>query len=139
MSTTTTIVDPIEVVTEFIDRLHARDRSALELVHDDLQYVNVPLTWSRSSAAAARGLRAFWLLPWTFELRVENIAANGATVLTERTDILRMGPLELHIWACGTHEVRDGRIAVWRDRFDYVDAAVALPRGIVRSLLGRRV
>lgn len=136
---TTTLTDPAEIVTEFIARLHARDLSALDLVHDDLLYVNVPLVWSRTRRAAIWGLRAAWAVPITWELRVNHMATHGDLVMTERTDILRVGPLEFSIWAIGHHEVRDGKIAVWRDYLDYADAAVAVPRGIVRSLLGRRV
>lgn len=144
---TTTLTEPVEVVTEFLRRLHARDLTALDLVHEDLQYVNVPLTWSRSRNTALWGLRAnFGLeqlvrpvdLHW--ELRVKHIAATGdGVVLTERTDILRLAGMEFSIWCCGHAEVVDGKIAVWRDYLDYVDLAAAVPRGLWRSLLRKKV
>ena len=32
-------------------------------------------------------------------------------------------------WVCGTFEVHDGRITVWRDRFDFADLTWAFLRG----------
>jgi limonene-1,2-epoxide hydrolase len=40
-------------------------------------------------------------------------------------------------WVCGTFEVRDGRITLWRDRFDYADLTWAFLRGTAAGLLRR--
>jgi limonene-1,2-epoxide hydrolase len=60
------------------------------------------------------------------------IAASGDTILTERTDALVFGPLELRLWVYGRFEIVDGRITVWRDSFDWLDLTV----GFVRALAG---
>ena len=52
--------------------------------------------------------------PIGFEVKIHRIAAEGATVLTERTDALIFGPLRLQFWVCGVFEVHDGRITLWR-------------------------
>jgi hypothetical protein len=39
-------------------------------------------------------------------------------LLTERTDSARGRWFSLEFWVCGTFEVRDGKIALWRDYFD---------------------
>ena len=43
-----------------------------------------------------------------FEVKIHRIAAEGNTVLTERTDALVIGPLRLQFWVCGVFEVHAG-------------------------------
>jgi len=70
-------------------------------------------------------------------VKMRNIAARDGVVLTERVDILT-GPLvHVEIWVCGTFEVRDGRITLWRDYFDLASAATQLVTSPLRTLLGR--
>ena len=40
-------------------------------------------------------------------------------------------------WVYGRFELRDGRIAVWRDAFDWLDLAVSFVRGIVGMVAPR--
>jgi limonene-1,2-epoxide hydrolase len=67
-----------------------------------------------------------------FEVKIHRIAAEGTTVLTERTDALVFGPLRVQFWVCGVFEVHAGRITLWRDYFDMVD----FTKGAVRGVLG---
>ena len=60
---------------------------------------------------------------------MHHIAADGPVVLTERTDVLGVGPVRAAFWVCGTFEVHDGRITVWRDRFDFADLTWSFVRG----------
>ncbi|HXO50526.1 MAG TPA: limonene-1,2-epoxide hydrolase family protein [Mycobacterium sp.] len=70
-----------------------------------------------------------------FEVKIHRIAAEGDTVLTERTDALIMGPLRLQFWVCGVFEVRAGRITLWRDYFDLFDFFVKAPlRGLAAAV-----
>ncbi len=62
-----------------------------------------------------------------FEVKFHRIAADGDTVLTERTDAIIIGPLRLQFWVCGTFELRDGKITLWRDYFDLLDCLVKAP------------
>ena len=52
------------------------------------------------------------------EFRVLNIAAHGDTVLTERVDVFVLPNVTIELPVMGTFEVRDGKIAKWRDYFD---------------------
>jgi limonene-1,2-epoxide hydrolase len=65
-----------------------------------------------------------------FRVHFHNIAAEGDVVLTERTDELAFGPVVARIWVWGRFELRDGRIAVWRDSFDWLDSTIGLARGV---------
>jgi limonene-1,2-epoxide hydrolase len=71
----------------------------------------------------------------SFEVYLHGIAANGATVLTDRTDVLVLGPLRMQFWVAGRFDVHDGKITYWRDSFDYLD----LLRAFVRGLLGAAI
>jgi limonene-1,2-epoxide hydrolase len=68
-----------------------------------------------------------------FEVKIHRIAADGNSVLTERTDALIVGPLRLQFWVCGIFEVHNGAITLWRDYFDKFDFLVKAP---LRALVG---
>ncbi len=127
----------IAVVEAFLKTLEAMDtEGSLALLADDVVYQNVPLPPDRGKAAVARTLKRFLRFINRFEVRMQNIAARGGVVLTERIDILS-GPLvHVDIWVCGTFEVRDGKITLWRDYFDPAQVAGKLVTGPVRKLLG---
>jgi limonene-1,2-epoxide hydrolase len=65
-----------------------------------------------------------------FEVKFHRVAADGAAVLTERTDAMIFGPLRLQFWVCGVFDVHDGRITLWRDYFDFYDMLKATVRGV---------
>ena len=69
-----------------------------------------------------------------FEVKINRIAADGNTVLTERTDALVIGPLRLQFWVCGVFEVHGGRITLWRDYFDMLDITKATLRGLAATV-----
>jgi limonene-1,2-epoxide hydrolase len=65
----------------------------------------------------------------------------GDTVLTERTDELSVGRFKQRFWVYGRFELRGGKIAVWRDSFDWLDILVSLVRaaaGAISPGLNRR-
>ena len=129
---------PIEVVGSFLAALERFDLdAALALLDEHVVYQNVPLPPARGRAAVERQLRLFARASRSFEVIHHNIAANGPIVLTERTDIIGLGPVRGAFWVCGTFEVADGRIVLWRDRFDPIDFGWSFVRGAGRALLGR--
>jgi limonene-1,2-epoxide hydrolase len=60
-------------------------------------------------------------------VKFHNIAQDGNTVLTERTDAIIIGPVRLQFWVCGRFEVHDGKVTLWRDYFDFFDFMVKAP------------
>jgi len=130
--------DPVEVVRAFLGALERLDiDGAVALLDAAAVYQNVPLPPARGRGAVEKQLR--WLARYGsgFEVHYDNVAAAGGTVLTERTDVLVLGPVRAAFWVCGTFEVHDGLITLWRDRFDFVDVARGFLVGVVRALLGR--
>jgi limonene-1,2-epoxide hydrolase len=130
--------DPKSVVGAFLAALERLDvNAALQLVSDDVVYQNVPLPAARGRAAVARQLRGMARYSTGFEARTHHIAADGPIVLTERTDVLRAGAWEAEFWVCGTFEVRDGRVVLWRDYFDWATFLAASARGAGKALAAK--
>jgi limonene-1,2-epoxide hydrolase len=128
---------PLTIVNRFFEAMAAQDLEAgTRLLHEDIVYQNVPFPADRGKDAVVRRLKSFEPLVTKFEVRMVNIAANGPIVLTERVDVLSGPWVYLDIWVCGTFEVRDGRIILWRDYFDLAEATAKLAVGPVRRLLG---
>lgn len=125
----------VEVVRAFLDALERLDVDrVVELTDPSIVYQNVPLPPARGLAEFERQMRWLEAHATGFEARLHSIAADGALVLTERTDAIERGRLRVEFWVCGTFEVVDGRVALWRDRFDYADLTVALVRGAARAV-----
>lgn len=128
----------IAVVESFFEAFHAMDlERAFALMADDVVYQNVPFPPDRGKPAVMRTLRAFGRVMTGFDVTIKNIAARDGVVLTERADVLTGKFLHLDIWVCGTFELRDGRITLWRDYFDLATAATQLVTSPVRKLFGR--
>lgn len=127
----------IEVVHRFLGRLQEMDAAgAVDLCADDVVYQNVPLPAARGRKAVRRQLRAMTRLGTGFEVEMVNIAANGPVVLTERVDVLRRKNFSMEFWVCGTFEVRDGKIVLWRDYFDWPTFLASGVRGAGRAAVG---
>ena len=123
---------PLAVVTAFLDHLAAGQLdAAADLLAGDVEYTNVSLPTIRGRervrkvAKATLGRRAAG-----FEVYVHAAGTAGPVVLTERTDVLTYGRFRSQFWVYGRFEVRDGRITVWRDSFDWVNITGASLRGL---------
>ena len=127
--------DPTAVVVTFLGALERLDAdAAVHLLDDDVVYENVSLPTVRGRAAAARVLGLMCRRASGFEATCHRIAAEGPTVLTERTDAIVLGRVRIAFWVCGRFEVHDGRITHWRDYFDWANTTTAAVRGVVRGL-----
>jgi limonene-1,2-epoxide hydrolase len=132
---TDTTVENTRTVEGFLHALQDSDLEAAEAALDEnLVYENVGLPTIRGRA---RTIKLFRQMEGRagFEVKIHRIAADGAAVLTERTDALIVGPLRLQFWVCGVFEVHDGRITLWRDYFDFFDAFKAIVRGLAGLVL----
>ena len=128
--------DPESVVRGFLGDLERLDvEAASQRLADDVVYQNVPFPAAKGRAAVARQLEGLARYGSGFEVRWHNVAVNGTTVLTERNDVIVLGPVRADFWVCGTFEVVDGRITLWRDRFDFFDFTFAFAKGAVRALV----
>jgi limonene-1,2-epoxide hydrolase len=134
-----TSTDPAVVVRAFLLALGAGELDvALDLLADDVVYMNVSLPTIRGRAGVDRVFRPLLeRLHGGFRVHFHTIATDGQTVLTERTDALSLGRVEQRFWVYGRFQIADGRIAVWRDSFDWLDVAVSLVRGLAGAVFPR--
>jgi limonene-1,2-epoxide hydrolase len=120
----------IRTVEGFLYALQDEDFDTADAaLDDDLVYQNVGLPTIRGRARAMQLFRRMEGRA-SFEVKIHRVAADGAAVLTERTDALIFGPLRLQFWVCGVFEVHNGRITLWRDYFDFFDMFKATLRGL---------
>lgn len=129
--------DAAGLVRAFLTALEAGDvDGAVALLDEDVEYVNVSLPAIHGRRRVERVARlTFDRLGAGFRVHFHNVAAEGGTVLTERTDELAFGRVHQRFWVYGRFEVRDGRITVWRDSFDWADLLVGLVRGIAGAFV----
>ena len=128
---TATDIANTRTVEGFLNALQDGDYEAAEAALDDnLVYENVGLPTIHGRARAMKLFRQMEGRA-AVEVKIHRIAADGAAVLTERTDALIFGPLRLQFWICGVFEVHNGRITLWRDYFDFFDMFKATVRGLV--------
>ena len=128
--------DPQAVVEAFLAALAQPDMTvAGALVATDITYVNVGMPTLRGRDRVVKVLGGLGRPGFSFEVYLHAISASGGTVLTERTDVLVMGPVRMQFWVAGRFDVVDGEITLWRDAFDYVDILRATVRGLVGAVL----
>ncbi|MDG3012744.1 limonene-1,2-epoxide hydrolase [Rhodococcus sp. D2-41] len=130
--------DGAEAVAQFLRALAREDvDGAMRLVAPQIVYENVSLPTLRGRDRVRRVFGVLARTPAGFDVRIHRIAQNGSAVLTERTDVLFLGPFRLQFWVCGVFEVSDGRITLWRDYFDWSNMLRATVRGAVGVLIPR--
>jgi limonene-1,2-epoxide hydrolase len=112
--------DPIDVVRRFCAAWSRLDLDELVgFFTDDAVYHNIPIAPVVGPDQIRATIENFTGGVESIEFRVDAIAADGGTVLTERVDVFRFpGGQVVDLPVMGTFEVVDGRIAAWRDYFD---------------------
>lgn len=122
-----------EIVERFLTALVEQDHVTIsELLHPDIFYTNVSLPTFKGRKKVAGLIKLG--LSRTRKLQVKNhqVVAKGNVVLTERTDILNIGPFYVGFWVCGTFKLENGKIILWRDYFDWLNVS----KGVFRGILG---
>jgi limonene-1,2-epoxide hydrolase len=123
----------IAIVEDFLSALARNDAdAALAFMSDDIVYQNVPLPPDRGKAKVARTLRVFQRVMKEFSFEMLHVAETNGVVLTERIDVIRGPLLDLRFWVCGTFEIKDTKITLWRDRFDVASFTLQLLTSPVR-------
>ena len=110
---------PIEVVRRFCAVWSNVDPDDIaEFFTDDAVYHNIPMDPITGRDAIKSFIAGFAGGAEQIDFRVRNIVADGPVVLTERVDVFVMPNSKVELPVMGTFEVRDGKIAAWRDYFD---------------------
>jgi limonene-1,2-epoxide hydrolase len=108
-----------EIVASFIHAVERKDfERALALVTDDVEYDNVPMSKVYGPDGIRSVLEPFMTGAEEVEWVIHRQLSDGRTVMNERTDRFRVGGRWLELPVVGIWEIRDGKIALWRDYFD---------------------
>jgi limonene-1,2-epoxide hydrolase len=85
----------------------------------DCCYHNIPMEPLEGADAIRGFLEGFVARSSEIEWEIHQIADTGAgVVLTERSDKFKVGDKWIVVPVMGVMEIRDGKIAAWRDYFD---------------------
>lgn len=109
----------IDIVRRFCAAWADGDLDALmAFFADDAVYHNIPIAPVEGKDAIRATIAGFTGGVEKIEFRVDNVAGDGNVVLTERVDVFSMPGATIELPVMGTFEIRDGKIAAWRDYFD---------------------
>jgi limonene-1,2-epoxide hydrolase len=110
---------PVEIVRRFCAVWSNVDPDEIaEFFTDDAVYHNIPMDPLTGRDTIKSFIAGFAGGAEQIDFRVRNIVADGDVVLTERVDVFVMPNGKVELPVMGTFEVRDGKIAAWRDYFD---------------------
>ena len=121
--------DTTELVLSFIDAWSRRDLDELMgYFAPDAVYHNIPVAPVTGTDAIRATIQGFAGGADAIEWVVHEVAeTRDGVVLTERTDRFEMGGKWIELPVMGTFEIRDGKIAAWRDYFDMNQFTSQLP------------
>jgi limonene-1,2-epoxide hydrolase len=109
----------LDFVRRFCEAFARRDPDELvEYFQDDAVYHNMPGPPVQGKVAIRAVLERFLAPASAVQFEMRHLAAEGDCVLTERIDRFEMGGKSVELPVMGAFELRDGKIAAWRDYFD---------------------
>jgi limonene-1,2-epoxide hydrolase len=85
---------------------------------EDAVYHNIPMAPANGKDAIRNVINMFLPMASAAEFRVLKTAASGDVVMNERVDMFQIGNKRVELPVAGVFEVRNGKIAAWRDYFD---------------------
>lgn len=114
---------PDELVRTFIKHIEAKNLdAACALMTDDCEYDNVPMSKVFGTDAVKQVLGPFTAgcseIDWVIVRQSSAGDMTSGVVLNERIDRFKMGERWVELPLAGVFEVKNGKIALWRDYFD---------------------
>jgi len=111
--------DPETLVLEFCVAWSRRNiDELLGYFTDDAVYHNMPLAPVSGKDGIREILNLFVPPAGVIEFEMSNVASRGPVVFTERVDRFTIAGKTVSLPVAGVFEIRDGKIAAWRDYFD---------------------
>ena len=111
--------DNEKLVTDFCrawSRLNVEE--VLGYLTDDCFYHNIPMEPCVGKEAIRKFVAPFLKDAQSANFEIKNTTSAGNMVMNERVDRFVMGPKKIELPVAGVFEVRNGKIAAWRDYFD---------------------
>lgn len=114
---------PDELVRTFIKHIEAKNLdAACALMTDDCEYDNVPMSKVFGTDAVKQVLGPFVAgcseIDWVIVRQSASGNMDSGVVLNERVDRFMMNGRWVELPLAGVFEVKNGKIALWRDYFD---------------------
>ena len=107
------------LVRSFCDAFTRRDTDEiLAYFTEDAVYHNIPMPAMTGKPAIRTVLDMFLKPAASAEFEILNLSENGDIVLTERVDRFEIAGKKIELPVMGAFEIKDGKIAAWRDYFD---------------------
>ena len=129
-----TTSSPELVVRSFLEHLARKETdAALALLDEEVVWRNTGLPAFQGKRVTAM-LRDMQSRGIGFDVQWKHVAADGAVVLTDRTDVISAGTWETSFGVRGTFEVRDGKIVLWDDSFSWLELLGSGVVGLARML-----
>ena len=123
---------PDEVVTEFCGLWSKPDvDQIIGFFTEDAVYHNIPMAPATGRQAIRELidtviLRGIDAIDFHVHRQITQGSGESGLVMNERTDVMqRTGGGQIELPVMGVFEVRDGRIALWRDYFDLATVTAA--------------
>ena len=115
------------LVREFCDAWSKLDAELLvDYFTEDGVYHNMPMAPLEGKEAIRGFLVGFLAGVSTAEFKMVNVVASDDVVMTERIDSFTLAGRFGEFPVCGVFEVKDGKIAAWRDYFDLAQVTAFL-------------
>ena len=110
--------DPETIVREFCATWPERNvEKLLDYFTDDALYHNMPMD-PVTGKNGIRDVLNMFIPAEDVEAEITLLATRGNIVFTERIDRMTFGGKKVLLPCAGVFEIRDGKIAAWRDYFD---------------------
>ena len=111
--------DPETIVRDFCAAWPERNvEKLLGYFTDDALYHNMPMEPVTGKSGIREVLNLF-IPAEDVEAEITLLATRGNVVFTERIDRMTFGGKKVVLPCAGVFEIRDGKIAAWRDYFDF--------------------
>lgn len=85
---------------------------------DDCFYHNIPMEPCVGKVAIRQFVEPFLKNSQSAVFDIKHTTSAGNVVMNERVDSFQMGPKTVSLPVAGVFEIREGKIAAWRDYFD---------------------
>jgi len=121
----------VDVAKKFFASWARQDHAAvLELVHDDVEYQNMPFPEVMKGKAAISAFMArFGKGMENIHVDLRHIVEAGDVVFHEGVEHYSRKGTNVALPYCGVFEFKDGKIIGWRDYFDYATLERQLAAG----------
>ncbi len=111
--------DAEKIVNDFCKCWNRRNlEEIMSYFADDAVYHNMPVDPAKGKDAIRATINTFLPGSTYVEFKVLHTASTGEVVFNERVDMFEMNGKRIELPVAGVFQIKNGKIALWRDYFD---------------------